>query len=165
MCWKVARSSVEVDVTSYVTTALVRAREVDQADALVKVDPKVVDGAPVFAGGRVLIDIVRGFLDGGVELQRLRTPMHSSRRRTWRLRASGARSIRAADGLAAWPRGSRPSSYAAPGSCGAQRHDSWNCSSTRTAPSPELAHMAVAAGHVESTCVRAAAGPAPRTGG
>jgi hypothetical protein len=44
MSWKVARCAVEIDVTSYVATALVRAREVDHADALVSVDLEVLGG-------------------------------------------------------------------------------------------------------------------------
>jgi uncharacterized protein (DUF433 family) len=90
MSWKVARCAVEIDVTPYVATALVRAREVDQADALVSVDPEVLGGEPVFAGTRVPIDIVLASVDAGVDQQRLQgsyrflTPAHLAAARVWR---------------------------------------------------------------------------------
>jgi uncharacterized protein (DUF433 family) len=90
MSWKVARSAVEIDVSPYVATALVRAREVDQADALVSVDPQVMGGEPVFTGSRVLIDAVLGSVDAGIELPRLQdsypflTPAHLAAARVWR---------------------------------------------------------------------------------
>jgi uncharacterized protein (DUF433 family) len=90
MSWKVARCAVEIDVTPYVAAALARAREVDQADALVSVDPEVMGGEPVFAGSRVPIDIVLGSVDTGVDQQRLQdsypflTPLHLVAARVWR---------------------------------------------------------------------------------
>lgn len=71
LSWKVQRCAVEIDVAPYVSTALVRAREVDQAEALVTTDVQVLGGAPVFAGTRVPIDSVLASLDAGVELPRL----------------------------------------------------------------------------------------------
>ena len=90
MSWKVARCAVEIDVTSYVATVLVRAREVDQANTLVSVDPEVMGGEPVFAGTRVPIDIVLGSMDAGIDQQRLQgsyrflTPVHLAAARVWR---------------------------------------------------------------------------------
>lgn len=71
LSWKVARCAVEIDVAPYVSTALVRAREVDQAQALITTDAQVLGGAPVFAGTRVPIDSVLASLDAGIELPRL----------------------------------------------------------------------------------------------
>jgi uncharacterized protein (DUF433 family) len=71
LSWKVARCAVEIDVSPYVSTALVRAREVDQAEALITTDAQVMGGAPVFAGTRVPIDTVLASLDAGVDLPRL----------------------------------------------------------------------------------------------
>jgi uncharacterized protein (DUF433 family) len=71
LSWKVARCTVEIDVAPYVSTALARAREVDQADALITTDAQVLGGAPVFAGTRVPIDGVLASLDAGIELPRL----------------------------------------------------------------------------------------------
>ena len=71
LSWKVERCAVEIDVAPYVSTALVRAREVDQAEALITTDAQVVGGAPVFAGTRVPIDGVLASLEAGIELPRL----------------------------------------------------------------------------------------------
>jgi uncharacterized protein (DUF433 family) len=71
LSWKVARCAVEIDVAQYVSTALVRAREVDQAEALITTDAQVMGGAPIFAGTRVPIDTVLPSLDVGVDLPRL----------------------------------------------------------------------------------------------
>ncbi|WP_028998350.1 DUF433 domain-containing protein [Azohydromonas australica] len=71
LSWKVERCAVEIDVAPYVSTALVRAREVDQAEALITTDAQVLGGAPVFAGTRVPIDSVLASLDAGIELPRL----------------------------------------------------------------------------------------------
>jgi uncharacterized protein (DUF433 family) len=72
MNWKVAKLAVEVDVAPYVTSASARAREIDQADALVTTDPEIMGGAFVFAGSRVPIGIVLASTDVGVDLERLR---------------------------------------------------------------------------------------------
>jgi uncharacterized protein (DUF433 family) len=71
LSWKVVRCAVEIDVAPYVSTALVRAREVDQAQALITTDAQVMGGAPVFAGTRVPIDTVLASLDASVDLPRL----------------------------------------------------------------------------------------------
>jgi uncharacterized protein (DUF433 family) len=71
MSWKVERKHVEVDVLPFLQEACHRAREVDQADALVTNDPGVVGGVPVFAGTRVPIGIVLGSVAAGIELDRL----------------------------------------------------------------------------------------------
>jgi uncharacterized protein (DUF433 family) len=71
LSWKVERCAVEIDVAPYVARALVRAREVDQAEALITTDAQVLGGAPVFAGTRVPIDSVLASLDAGIELPRL----------------------------------------------------------------------------------------------
>ena len=71
LSWKVARFAVEIDVSPYVSTALVRAREVDQAEALITTDTQVMAGAPVFAGTRVPVDTVLASLEAGVDLPRL----------------------------------------------------------------------------------------------
>jgi len=71
--WKVVRHAVEIDLTPYITEALARARDVEQADALVSSAPDIMGGAAVFAGTRVPIDIVLSSLDAGVDMDRLRT--------------------------------------------------------------------------------------------
>lgn len=70
--WKVERKAVEIDVSPYVQGAFVRAKEVDQADALVTTDPEVMGGSPVFAGTRVPIEMVLGSLAQGVPMDRLK---------------------------------------------------------------------------------------------
>jgi uncharacterized protein (DUF433 family) len=70
--WKVARKTVEVDVSPYVTEAYVRAREVDEAESLVTEAPDVMGGLPCFAGMRVAIDTVLASLDEGMSLAEVR---------------------------------------------------------------------------------------------
>lgn len=72
MSWKVKRGFIEVDVLPFLQEAVNRAKEVDQADALVNTDPEIMGGAPVFAGTRVPIDIALGSLAAGVHLDRLK---------------------------------------------------------------------------------------------
>lgn len=70
--WKVERQFVEVDVLPFLQDAFNRARDVDQADALVTTDPEIMNGAAVFAGTRVPIDIVLDSLARGMDMQRLK---------------------------------------------------------------------------------------------
>ena len=70
--WKVARKTVEVDVAPYVTEAFVRAREVDEAEALITQDPDVMGGMPCFAGTRVPVEIVLASLDEGMSQEEVR---------------------------------------------------------------------------------------------
>ncbi len=72
MSWKVERKSVEVDVLPFLLEAFYRAKEVDQADALVTIDSEVMSGVPVFAGTRVPVSIVLSSLAAGVDLDRLK---------------------------------------------------------------------------------------------
>jgi uncharacterized protein (DUF433 family) len=72
MSWKVERKYVEVDVLPFLQEAFYRAKEVDQADALVTTDPEVMGGVPVFAGTRVPVGMVLGSLAAGVHLDRLK---------------------------------------------------------------------------------------------
>lgn len=72
MSWKVERKHIEVDVLPFLQEALHRAKEVDQADAMVTTDPEVMGGVPVFAGTRVPVDVVLGSLAAGIELDRLK---------------------------------------------------------------------------------------------
>lgn len=72
MSWKVERKFVEVDVLPFLQEAFYRAKEVDQADALVTTDPEVMSGVPVFAGTRVPVGIVLGSLTAGMHLDRLK---------------------------------------------------------------------------------------------
>lgn len=72
MSWKVERKFVEVDVLPFLQEAFHRAKEVDQADALVTTDPEVMGGVPVFAGTRVPVGIVLGSLAAGVHIDRLK---------------------------------------------------------------------------------------------
>lgn len=72
MSWKVERKYVEVDVLPFLQEAFYRAKEVDQADALVTTDPAVMGGVPVFAGTRVPVGIVLGSLAADVHLDRLK---------------------------------------------------------------------------------------------
>lgn len=65
--WKVERQFVAVDVLPFIQDVSNRAREVDQADALVTVDNDVMGGTPVFAGTRVPIDIVLGSLAASID--------------------------------------------------------------------------------------------------
>lgn len=71
--WKVMRSGIEIDMLPFVTEALIRAREVHEADDLVTVDPEIMDGAPCFSGTRVPIEIVLSSLESGVDMDRLRS--------------------------------------------------------------------------------------------
>lgn len=73
MSWKVERKFVEVDVLPFLQEALYRAKEVDQADALVTTDPEIMAGVPVFTGTRVPISTVLSSLASGIELDRLKT--------------------------------------------------------------------------------------------
>ncbi len=70
--WKVARKTVEIDISRYVTESFVRAKEVDEAEALVAEDPDVMGGMPCFAGTRVPIEIVLGSLDEGMSQDEVR---------------------------------------------------------------------------------------------
>ncbi|CQR30278.1 conserved hypothetical protein [Thiomonas arsenitoxydans] len=70
--WKVERKTLVVDVKPYIQSALARAKEVDQAEALVTTDQEVMDGAAVFAGTRVPVDIVLGSLAAGIDMGRLK---------------------------------------------------------------------------------------------
>jgi len=70
--WKVARKTVEIDISPYVTEAYVRARAVDEAQSLVTEDPAVMGGMPCFAGTRVAIEIVLSSLDEGMSLAEVR---------------------------------------------------------------------------------------------
>jgi uncharacterized protein (DUF433 family) len=70
--WKVKRNVVEVDVLPFLQDASNRAKEVDQAAALVTTDAEIMGGVPVFTGTRVPIEIVLGSLARGVEMSRLK---------------------------------------------------------------------------------------------
>jgi uncharacterized protein (DUF433 family) len=72
LSWKVVRAGMEIDMLPFITQAFVRAKEVDDADALVSTDPEVMGGAPCFAGTRVPIDIVLASLENGIDKERLR---------------------------------------------------------------------------------------------
>jgi uncharacterized protein (DUF433 family) len=72
MNWKVDRFAVEIDVAPYISKAIARAKEVDQADALVTSDPEIMGGAPVFAGSRVPVDIVLASAVAGADMNQLR---------------------------------------------------------------------------------------------
>lgn len=70
--WKVfVSSAVTVDVSPFVSAAMARAKEVDQADKLVVEAPEVLGGVPCFAGTRVPIDNVLASLDKGVATSRV----------------------------------------------------------------------------------------------
>ncbi|HEX7638657.1 MAG TPA: DUF433 domain-containing protein [Burkholderiaceae bacterium] len=71
--WKFVdvRLGVAVDVSSFVSEAMARARDVDNADKLVAEDAEVLGGIPCFAGTRVPIDHVLGSLDKGLAFERL----------------------------------------------------------------------------------------------
>ena len=70
--WKVfVSSAVTVDVSSFVSAAMARAKEVDQADKLVVEDLEVLGGVPCFAGTRVPIESVLASLDKGVATSRV----------------------------------------------------------------------------------------------
>ncbi|GBU14961.1 hypothetical protein AwPolaro_03390 [Polaromonas sp.] len=72
MNWKVTKLAVEIDVMPYVTSAIARTKEIDQADALVTTDPEIMGGAFVFAGSRVPIAMVLASVDAGVDWDRIR---------------------------------------------------------------------------------------------
>lgn len=72
MSWKVERKHVEVDVLPFLQEAFYRAKEVDQADALVTTDPEIMGGVPVFAGTRVPVGNVLSSLAAGIQLNRLK---------------------------------------------------------------------------------------------
>lgn len=72
LSWRVFRPGVDIDVGPFVAQAFVRAREVDDADALISTDPEVMGGAPCFTGTRVPIDTVLASLDRGIAKAELR---------------------------------------------------------------------------------------------
>jgi uncharacterized protein (DUF433 family) len=61
-----------VDVSPFVESATLRAREVDQAEAVVEASDDVMDGTPVFKGTRVPLDVVTASLDKGISFERVR---------------------------------------------------------------------------------------------
>ena len=76
LSWKVARAGIEIDMLPFITQAFARAKQVDDADALVSTDPDVMGGAPCFAGTRVPIDVVLASVEGGISKDRLRHSYH-----------------------------------------------------------------------------------------
>lgn len=72
MNWRVERNCVAVDLLPLLHEALLRAREVDEAHAVVSEDSDVLGGVPVFDGTRVPIGVVLGSLATGVDLARLK---------------------------------------------------------------------------------------------
>ena len=60
-----------VDVSSFVESAKLRARKVDQAEAVVETSEDVMDGTPVFKGTRVPLDVVIASLDNGIPFERV----------------------------------------------------------------------------------------------
>ncbi|UXI68873.1 DUF433 domain-containing protein [Tahibacter amnicola] len=72
LSWKVSKLAVEIDLAPYISRALLRARDVDHADALVSSCPEIMNGAPVFSGTRVPIDIVLSSLEDNTDMGRLR---------------------------------------------------------------------------------------------
>ena len=71
MSWRVESKCVDVDVLPLLQEAVARAKEVDQADAMVTTDPEVMSGVPVFAGTRVPVGNVLSSLAAGISLARL----------------------------------------------------------------------------------------------
>ena len=71
MNWKVSRQAVDVDIYPYIVLAQARAKEVGNADALVTKDPEIMGGAAVFAGTRVLIEVVLGSISANEGMGRL----------------------------------------------------------------------------------------------
>jgi uncharacterized protein (DUF433 family) len=60
-----------VDVSSFVESAMARARQVDEAQAVIQVSDDVMGGMPVFAGTRVPLEMVTASLDKGISLERV----------------------------------------------------------------------------------------------
>jgi uncharacterized protein (DUF433 family) len=60
-----------VDVSPFVEEAMLRAKKVDQAEALIETSDEVMDGAPVFKGTRVPLDVVTASLDKGISFERV----------------------------------------------------------------------------------------------
>jgi uncharacterized protein (DUF433 family) len=71
LSWGVEESGISIDLRSFVDFVYRRVHDVEQANALVREDPQIMDGAPVFAGTRVPIDIVLASLDQGIDSKRL----------------------------------------------------------------------------------------------
>ena len=61
-----------VDVWPFVESATLRARMVDQAEAVVETSNDVMDGTPVFRGTRLPLDVVTASLDKGIPFERVR---------------------------------------------------------------------------------------------
>ena len=61
-----------VDVSPFVKSAMLRARKVDYAEAVVETSRDVMDGTPVFKGSRVPLDVVTASLDKGIPFERVR---------------------------------------------------------------------------------------------
>ncbi|MBC7603007.1 MAG: DUF433 domain-containing protein, partial [Ramlibacter sp.] len=71
--WVVAVSyGQSVDVSPFVENAMLRARKVDQAEAVVETSDDVMSGTPVFKGTRVPLDVVTASLDKGISFERVR---------------------------------------------------------------------------------------------
>ena len=69
--WCVTVPYARVDVSTFIQDAVDRVRQVEQADALVHVDPEVMDGLPVFSGTRVPVETITSSLDKGIGKARL----------------------------------------------------------------------------------------------
>jgi uncharacterized protein (DUF433 family) len=70
--WKVLVSpALTVDVSPFISIAMARSKEVDNAEKLVTEDPEVLGGVPCFAGTRVPIDNVLASLDKGMTKERV----------------------------------------------------------------------------------------------
>ena len=61
-----------VDVSPFVESSMLRARTVDWAEAVVETSDEVMDGAPVFKGTRVPLDVVTTSLAKGISFERVR---------------------------------------------------------------------------------------------
>lgn len=69
--WCVTLPYARIDVSTFIQDAVDRVRQVEQADALVHVDPELMDGLPVFAGTRVPVEAIMSSLDKGIGKARL----------------------------------------------------------------------------------------------
>ena len=62
----------DFDFAIYVDDAWKRVRRIERAEELVRTDPEILSGIPVFAGTRVPIETVTASLENGIDKERLR---------------------------------------------------------------------------------------------
>ena len=73
LSWVVGFPHAQVDLAGFIIETLGRVRQVERADALVRTDPEILGGEPVFAGTRVPISTILASLDKVIARDRIIT--------------------------------------------------------------------------------------------